>query len=553
MHFYESYIITTKDCMQLQVYGNEHPTNTILVKPKYIPTEKLESDALQCRFISGRKMNRLNMWADKDELKKYLEEFKEHYPDYIFSSDTHEGERLFFSVPIDKIERVYSPRRGLKELMQIPREKLDLHLQLIHDFVNFLLESDLKLKDFGITYSSLVGHYTPKVSDINIVVHGKDNYWNLMKFLESANHSLLRWKTEKDWNDFHKKRNRFDIFDEKEFLKIMSRKKSEGLFGDSLFVIFCVENEDETWFKWGEEKYYEKGFVEIEGIVKDNFNSIVRPGYYEIENSKIIEGYKDVPIKRVVFYSRDYASMCFSGEKIKAKGILEKVVSNKEEPYYRVVIGYFDSYLNERREKEYIKPIFEKSSEIPQINKFSKENCAFCKESLLNVGDVTDYGARIIYKVGNNENGWFAMISPKTGGNSEEDFSVQLSPRNHLVNFSEINNNIGLAKNYGIAFAKISYAVGKIMKRQDPNFKIAPIGTYGKCKHVDEHIHIKIFPWKNNVGQPYTTDSSFGEKKISRGESGMEFVKMNPVKKVNLSEERFDQLSDNLIDILNKK
>jgi len=57
MHFYESTIITTKEGMHCQVYGNEHPPGRILVKPKYIPTDRISSDALPSRFLSGKKMN----------------------------------------------------------------------------------------------------------------------------------------------------------------------------------------------------------------------------------------------------------------------------------------------------------------------------------------------------------------------------------------------------------------------------------------------------------------------------------------------------------------
>ncbi len=73
MHFYESSVITTKDGLHCQVYGNEHPVKGILVKPKYIPTDKIASEKLQCRFISGKKMNRLNLWADKEALKEYFD------------------------------------------------------------------------------------------------------------------------------------------------------------------------------------------------------------------------------------------------------------------------------------------------------------------------------------------------------------------------------------------------------------------------------------------------------------------------------------------------
>ncbi len=366
MHFYESSIITTKDGLHCQVYGNEHPVNSILVKPKYIPTDKLSSDSLHYRFISGKKMNRLNLWTDKEGLKEYISGFKNKYPQYVFNSPLHKGYRLFFGVPIDSIERVYFPRTGLAELMSMPEGSLDEHLKNVHEFVKFLLKSGLRIKDLGLTYSTLMGHYLSNISDINIVVYGKDNYWKLMDYLKTAEHPLLQWKTKGDWLDFYKKRNRFAIFSEEQFLHDMSRKKSEGFFNDTLFVIFAAEKEEEVWFKWGNEEYIQMGNVTVEGTVTDNFNSIVRPGCYDINESRVIDGdlnsdadiaLGDINVSKVVFYSRDYCMLAYPGEKIVSCGVLEKVEPSEGEPYYRVVVGYFDAYTNERREKEFIKTV----------------------------------------------------------------------------------------------------------------------------------------------------------------------------------------------------
>jgi len=358
MHFYESSIITTKDGLHCQVYGNEHPIDRILVKPKYIPTNKIICDDLNYRFISGKKMNRLNLWTDKKALKEYLVKFKEAYTNYVFKSQFHDKERLFFGIPIDNIERVYFPRTGLSELMSMPKDSLDDHLKTVYDFVQFLLKGDLRIKDLGLTYSTLMGHYVSKISDINIVVYGKKNFWKLMRHLEVAEHPLLKWKEKEQWMKFYNKRNRFKIFDPDQFLIDMQRKKSEGYFNDTLFVIFAVEKEEETWFKWGEEKYESLGLVEVQGIVTDNFSSVVRPGFYGIKDSKIINNEKiDVDVKKIVFYSRDYCMLAYPGEKINACGLLEKVIPKTGESYYRVVVGYFDAYVDERREKEFIRTI----------------------------------------------------------------------------------------------------------------------------------------------------------------------------------------------------
>ena len=74
-------------------------------------------------------MNRLNLWIDKEALIQYLHQFKEAYPNYVFKSPLHDQERLFFAIPIDAIERVYYPRRGLKEIMSMPFSALDEHLK----------------------------------------------------------------------------------------------------------------------------------------------------------------------------------------------------------------------------------------------------------------------------------------------------------------------------------------------------------------------------------------------------------------------------------------
>jgi|SRR3989344_3612052 len=181
------------------------------------------------------------------------------------------------------------------------------------------------------------------------------------------------------------------------------------------------------------------------------------------------------------------------------------------------------------------------------------EECNFCKESKFEVGQKTDYGSVIVQKIGNaKENSWFATLSPKTGGDPKKDFSIQLIPSNHLRYFSEIHSNKKLAENYGLAFASISRAISEILKEQGGEINKIPIGTYGKCKHEDEHIHIKIFPYRGNIGQPFTVDSSFGKKEINLDkDTGEEFIKLKPVRKTNIPNENLEYLSQRLIKLLN--
>jgi predicted nucleotidyltransferase len=358
MHYYESTIITTIDGLHCQVYGNEHPEDRVLVKPKYIPTDKIHCDGLPYRFISGRRVNRLNLWIDSTKLKKYIEDFKNAYPKYVFESPMYDKSPLFFAIPKKYIAKSYSPRTGLTELMIMSEKDLDEHLKKVTELVTFLLKSGLELNDLGITYSTLMGHYNPNISDINVVVYGKKKFWTLMEYLEKNDHNDLRWKNYEEWEEFYKKRNRHMIHNKEKYISDMHRKKSEGFFKDTLFVIFAVENEGETWFKWYEEKYKKVGSAKFRAVVKDNINSVVRPGCYEINESNFIDGdeqCKDIKIKKAVFYSRDYCMLAFPEERVELSGIIEEVTPKIGKPYHRIVIGYLDSYISERRYNEYIK------------------------------------------------------------------------------------------------------------------------------------------------------------------------------------------------------
>src|SRR3989344_7444304 len=192
-------------------------------------------------------------------------------------------------------------------------------------------------------------------------------------------------------------------------------------------------------------------------------------------------------------------------------------------------------------------------------NNSHRPNCNLCRESKLDVGSLTNYGAIIIYKVGDFKDGWFATLSPKTGGNPEQDFTIQLMPLAHLTHFSQISNYQDSDKNYGVAFAKVSNAMLKIMAddKFEPTINskdlAISIGTYGKCTNwieKKEHLHLKLFPFKGAIGQPYTVDSSFERKEVYEDELGEKFVKMKPINKIPIPQKRFNELAKKLVGLL---
>ena len=363
VYFPESTLIDTVDGFQCKSYACEHPPGYIIVKPKYIPADALTGEGLKYRFLFEQSLIRFNLFAKKNILLQYLEQFRKKYPAYIYDSPFHKN--WFFVVPVDKIKQVHDPRKGLQELRKVPKKDLDSYLTLVSELIDFLTESGVPATQLGITHSTLLGNYTFGKSDIDLTVYGNQNGWKILNYLKSATHPLLRWKSEQEWRDYYQehKTSESSHFTENEYVYHMNRKRYEGTFGETVFTIFISELEEETWGKWGDESYQPLGLATVKGKVVDHQKSHLRPGYYEIAESELLEVdseikqqiQNEIPITRVVTYSIPFIQQAVSGEMLKACGLLELVTPKKGNKYYRIVVGYFDAYVTDRREKEYIK------------------------------------------------------------------------------------------------------------------------------------------------------------------------------------------------------
>ena len=49
--------------------------------------------------------------------------------------------------------------------------------------------------------------------------------------------------------------------------------------------------------------------------------------------------------------------LAYPNEKVEVSGIIEEVTPDDGDKYYRLVIGYFDSYMEDKRDDEYIKVV----------------------------------------------------------------------------------------------------------------------------------------------------------------------------------------------------
>ena len=106
-----------------------------------------------------------------------------------------------------------------------------------------------------------------------------------------------------------------------------------------MFDLLATREWDEITERYGEKRYKNLGFVEIEGVVVDATYAFDNPAVYRIKCS-------DEEIKEVVSFTHTYAGQCFEGEKVVVRGKLEEVISNGES-YKRVVVGTSREAFNE--------------------------------------------------------------------------------------------------------------------------------------------------------------------------------------------------------------
>ena len=353
VYFHEAALIDSNDDIQFKIYSNSHPNGFIIAKPKYVPVEKMNLIGLKKRFMFSKAVYRFNLFNSKEIVEKNLNEIWKRYPYYIYKCKKHNN--WFLGVPENKIKRFYDARQGVKELLKVSVNDLDSYLKATRKIIDILMETGISADNLGISHSTLLGNYTPGKSDIDILVFGIDNGWKIIRYLEQNKNPSLTWKSEEDWARYYKDRVVSKIYSEREYITNMIRKKDDGFIDGNVFSIFCIENENERWYDW-EAEHEPLGTTKIRAKIKNAYYSIVRPGFYELENSIVMEGYENVPIKRIVTWARPFSLQAKEGEEIEACGLLEKVKS-KDGEFYQIVIGYFDTYTSERGEKEYLKAL----------------------------------------------------------------------------------------------------------------------------------------------------------------------------------------------------
>lgn len=345
--------IYTTDDLYFATTSYLHPDDRILAFLRYIPDPKGE------RSKNGKKYSKV----DSEQAYHFL---KENYPDYLY--DCEKTQVQMMGVPHGKVAEILRPPERLAEIKkENPSHPLLKKVITLAD--TFHQEAGIPYKSMGISGSILPNLYDPQNSDIDFVVYGLANHRQAMQVFarikDTSLNPLKNTKTkanspepdadiEKDhrfysigddyWKKVYDKRIKDSTLSFEEFCWYEKRKNNRGMINSTLFDILATKEWDEITGTWGDTSYEPHGFMSVECTVSNALASFDNPAVYEVEDVKIIDG-PNVSISEIASFTHTYSGQAVEGERIIARGKLEKVIKDKES--YRIVVGTTRESLNE--------------------------------------------------------------------------------------------------------------------------------------------------------------------------------------------------------------
>ena len=299
-----------------------HPDDRIISFLRYTPDQNGD------RCLNNKKYSKV----DSNQAYKFL---GKKFPEYLFDCEITNVQMM--GVPIERVEKILLPTERLQEIME--SEKRDKLLNKVVKLAEtFHDHTGISFNKMGISGSILPGLYKPDVSDIDFVIYGLKNHRVAMEAFEDIkkDKGILKGIEGEFWKKLYNKRIKDSSLSYEEFRWYENRKNNRGILDGTLFDILQTRDWDEIKGSYGATRYEPMGVIEIDCTVTDSLAAFDNPAVYKVEEVEIIHG-TDVIISEIASYTHTYAGQAKEGERITARGKLEKVIGEKVS--YRLIVG----------------------------------------------------------------------------------------------------------------------------------------------------------------------------------------------------------------------
>lgn len=322
----ESHYVESNDGLFFAVKGLIHPPQAVVAYLRYAPDPDGE------REEDGVRYGRFYRFEEQEEL------LREKCPACLFDDPVF-GERLQ-GVPYERIKRVFDPCLKLADLRR--REGLDELEKKTVEFADLLVgRAKVPESSMGVSGSILVGLHTPR-SDLDVVVYGSEQcrmvHGALRELLDEPGGEVRRLN-EDEMRELYAFRSQDTPMSFEDFDRLERRKVIQGRFRGCEYFIRFVKAPAEVEENYGDKKYTSLGQAEIEATVADVSEAIFTPCTYKIEDVRFVKAQPATRLWEIVSFRGRFCEQAEEGERVIAKGKLERVVSREGEVYHRLLLG----------------------------------------------------------------------------------------------------------------------------------------------------------------------------------------------------------------------
>jgi len=327
MRAQEGDLIKTQTGTFFDVKGQIHPQTKIIAFPRFIPSP------------DGTRKNKDNRYGKVYSLDERFNYLEKNHPDLIVYDEVF-GETLC-EVPHNQIIKHYHPPdkliqlRHAKNLTPLEEKALNLAEELKHN-------ANLPWSNIGISGSIMAG-LTTSTSDIDPIVYGAENshkaYSTLQELQKTSQSGFKPYTTAelKTLYDFRFKDTQMSFND---FSAVESRKVFQGMYQGTDYFIRFIKEQTNPPQQYGDIFYQNSGYSRICSTITDAQDALYTPCTYKLGDVQILEGSQIAPIEEVVSFRGRFCMQAKIGERIEAKGKIERTINKKtNKEHYRLILG----------------------------------------------------------------------------------------------------------------------------------------------------------------------------------------------------------------------
>ncbi|MEM2094161.1 MAG: hypothetical protein QXI32_02550 [Candidatus Bathyarchaeia archaeon] len=335
--------ISTREGLLFCVVGCVHPRDRVIAYLKYVPVQNGKWIRGDKRYQRTMKKYTVPMLLDN------INSLRKNFPQYVYKSKVLGVEMS--AVPRRCIAYHYKPTTKLTQLL-LASSKDELEEKVSGLILKLSDISGVKVENFGVTGSILLGIHSQQFSDMDIVVYGQTNVElvqkSLMSLLDSETQIRPFLNKTPGQTKLHWALSHHITMQEAEWFA--ARKWYRGTYMDSEFSILPVKLPQEVQERYGDLWYRFETIIEGTAIISDIKESYFLPSIYGLED---IHPASLSMISHLVSYDGFYSGIFKVGDAVRFCGKLERVLNKKSgEQSWRIVIG-----SPEAKGLDYVRPI----------------------------------------------------------------------------------------------------------------------------------------------------------------------------------------------------